>query len=66
MTTNQERAARLLKHYFRLIAQKSGIKWDSDNDSEIEQIVEAILDAASEKTDEAISDHNSAQISHKI
>lgn len=61
MATNQYDGARgtavhLLTHYLRLATQtpdnsKPGVpfKWDSDNDSEVAEIVDAILNAAREE-----------------
>lgn len=39
-------ATHLLKHYFRLVAERAGVQWDSDNDTEVEAIVDGILTAA--------------------
>ena len=49
---NRSEAKRLLKHYFRLIATNAGVPWDSDNDAEVEGIVECIIDAAREKLEQ--------------
>jgi len=68
MDKNAVRAAHNLTHYFTLIAEKQGLKLDSDSRAEIENIVEFILDAAKEYTDkaidEAIDSHNGAKVSH--
>lgn len=40
--TAQDRAADLLVHYFRIVFEKSGAGWDSDNTSEIYQAVDQI------------------------
>ena len=64
MNQKAQKAAHLLKHYFKLLAEKSGVNLDSDCMIEIEEIVENILDAAGEYTDECIDDHNQAKISH--
>lgn len=68
MNKHAREAARLLSYYFRLIAKKSGVNWDSDNDAEVAQIIEEILDAAAdhaeEHTAEQIENHNNARISH--
>lgn len=47
-------ATSLLQHYFRLVALESGIKWSSDNDSEVAQIVDALLQAARQESVDAI------------
>lgn len=39
-------ATHLLKHYFRLVAERAGVQWDGDNDVEIEAIVDGIITAA--------------------
>lgn len=38
----QDRAADLLIHYFRIAYQEAGIGWDSDNASEVVEIVDLI------------------------
>lgn len=40
----QERAADLLVHYFRIAFQEAGAGWDSDNASEVSEIVDLIGD----------------------
>lgn len=45
----REESKRYLKHYFRLLAEKAGVNWDSDNDAEIESAVDLIIDAAKEE-----------------
>lgn len=45
----REEAKRYFLYYFRLIAEKSGMNWDSDNDAEIETAVDLIIDAAKEE-----------------
>jgi len=42
------RARRLMYHYFAMIAEKVGIRWDSDNRSETMEIVDEILAAAAD------------------
>jgi hypothetical protein len=44
-----------LKYYFRLLATKQGIRWDSDNDAEVEAIVDYILDAVDQKLKKILS-----------
>ena len=44
--TAREDAIHLAQFYFRLIAQRAGVNWDSDNDAEIELLVCHIIDAA--------------------
>jgi hypothetical protein len=45
------KAKELLRHYFRLIAQRAEIHWDSDNDAEVEDIVDFIIGAAVERSE---------------
>jgi hypothetical protein len=45
----QRRAAELAQHYFRLIAQRAGVNWDGDNDTEIDLMIGHIVDAAAER-----------------
>jgi hypothetical protein len=52
MTTDQriiskiDEATRILAHYMRLAIEAAGLRWDSDNDAEMRQMVEAIVEAA--------------------
>lgn len=39
-------ATHLLQHYFSLVAQRAGVQWDSDNEAEVELIVDGLLGAA--------------------
>ena len=39
-------SASILKHYFRTIHDKLGLKWDSDSDAEIDEITESIYERA--------------------
>jgi hypothetical protein len=41
-------AAETLAWYFKRVFEKSGLKWDSDNDAEIRQIVDDIIQGAIE------------------
>ena len=69
MTQEQAAAARLLKSYLKAAFQAAGLKWDSDNDAEIEALVECLIDASTksaldcvytEVLDEEISRSNRA------
>lgn len=40
----EARATQLLTHYFSLIAQRAGVRWNSDNDIEVGEIVSLIFD----------------------
>lgn len=44
----REEAKRMMKYYFGLIAKRAGVTWDSDNDVEIEAIIDLIIDASKE------------------
>jgi len=46
--TSRDTAVRLLTHYFALLANKSGVRWDRDTASEIADAVDAIIAAARE------------------
>ena len=41
--SNKSTAQNTLCYYFRLLGKESGVGWNSDNDSEIASIVEAIF-----------------------
>lgn len=46
MTTDSAQAKRLLKHYLEIGFQASNYRWDSDNTSEVDEIVDSIIAAA--------------------
>ncbi len=43
---HEERAKSLMKFYFRLIAERAGVRWNFDNDSEIDELVDHLIAAA--------------------
>lgn len=47
---HKHEAVKLATYYFRLIAREAGINWDSDNNAEIEALVDFIIDAAVKET----------------
>lgn len=49
-------AAHLLKHYLRLIACRAGVNWNSDNDAEVDAIIEGILNAARQQAHDEIEE----------
>lgn len=49
-------AAHLLKFYLRMVARSAGVNWDSDNDAEVDAIVECILNAARKQAHEEIQE----------
>ena len=49
-------AAHLLSYYLRMIARQAGVNWDSDNDAEVDAIVECILNAARQQAHEEIEE----------
>jgi hypothetical protein len=42
VTTSRGRAADLLTHYLRTAFEGAGLKWDSDNSYEVDQLVDAL------------------------
>lgn len=42
----EDRAGDLLVHYFRTLAMRCGVGWDTDMESEIRDAVRCIIDAA--------------------
>lgn len=40
-----ERAKALLIHYFKTLFEAQGLQWNEDNESEIADIIDAILEA---------------------
>lgn len=48
--SHEDRAKELAKYYFQLIAERAGVEWDSDNDAEIECLVNAIISASVSET----------------
>jgi hypothetical protein len=54
---NAETAADFLIHYFRMIAKRAGIEWDSDYSAEIRNAVDRLMDAARDIAQEEIAAH---------
>jgi len=54
---NAVKAKKLLVHYFRITMEAAGIKYDTDNTSEIEQIIDAILEAADDQAADRMDTH---------
>lgn len=55
MTTSdisRNSAVRLLRFYLKSTRQAVGLIWDSDNDSEVEMLIDYIIDATCQKIDE--------------
>lgn len=50
--SNYEDAVHLFKYYFRLAAIKQGIKWDNDNDVEIEAAIDSLINATIDRIKE--------------
>ena len=48
-SVNRERAQRLLRHYFNLVARAAGLLLDSDAYAELNGIVDCIVDAAKQE-----------------
>jgi hypothetical protein len=44
--TDRETAIRLLRHYLRLPWERAGLRWDGDNEGEIEALVDCLIGAA--------------------
>lgn len=51
----EEKAKEYFQHYFKLIADRAGVRWDSDNDAEVAAAVEYVIDAAVERVKNAIA-----------
>lgn len=45
----RERAKELAQYYFARLARHAGMYWGQDNDSEIELLIDLIIDAAQEE-----------------
>src|SRR6266496_3353648 len=56
MSDAQRRATDLAQFYFRLIAQRAGVKWDGDNDTEVDLMVGYIIDAAAARLHAPLDD----------
>lgn len=48
----REKAKRMLRHYLKNLVITGGGRWESDNDSEVGDIVDFIVDAAVEAAKE--------------
>ncbi len=46
MTTDKQRATSLLQHYLKFGFDAAGYRWDGDNQSEVDEIVDSIIAAA--------------------
>ncbi len=53
---HEERATHLLQGYFRMLAERIGIRWDSEMDAEIASIVEHVIAAAQADSIPSIAD----------
>lgn len=53
---NREAAKRLLVHYFRVVMERNGGRFDYDNQVEIESIVDAIIEAVPKPPDPRLND----------
>ena len=49
MSAKRAQARRLMQHYFKLVAERAGVKWDHDNVAEIGDLVDLLIDAAKEE-----------------
>jgi Mg2+ and Co2+ transporter CorA len=45
-------ATDLLTYYFKTLFKSSGLEWNSDNDAEIEALIEAIIESSKSEIDE--------------
>ena len=43
---HKHESKKLMKHYFKLIATNAGLDWTSDNDAEIDALVEYLITAS--------------------
>jgi len=62
---NRAQAINIFVYYFKLIAEKSEIRWDSDNAAEITAAVEAIfdeIDKVENKSASDLQDHFNTQV----
>ena len=55
------RARQLLAGYFQMLFKATGLRWDDDNQLEIESIIDAILEAAQRGDADTIANHNQIQ-----
>ena len=47
--SNKDRAKRLAVSYIRTLFRAAGLKFDGDNQSEIEELIDCIVDAAKDE-----------------
>jgi hypothetical protein len=55
-------AKRTLQHYFRMIAKNAGVHWDSDNDAEVEEIIDNLMSEVDERIANAIENHKNGAV----
>lgn len=52
--SRKEHAVKLLTHYLRVAFTAAGARWDTDNDAEVRELVDAVCEAAVGEAVEAI------------
>lgn len=57
---HRDKAVSLLQHYFRMIGEKSDMKWNADLDLEVGQIVDEIFAAAAVELDRLLAERAAA------
>ena len=55
MRTGYEEAKHLLNHYMMEVWTKAGLKWDNDNNIEVDGIIDAIRDGVDEQIRNALA-----------
>jgi len=56
-TQQRARAVELLQHYFELIGRRAGIQWHADNNAELEELADALIEAAADKAADDMIEH---------
>lgn len=51
----RNRAKRLLTHYLKLLFKSAGLRWDSDTEAEIEEVIDDVIEAGQVYTDGKVS-----------
>jgi hypothetical protein len=55
MNSKREQAKQLMRHYFRLMAELAGARWDRDNVAEIDDLTDCLIDAAKDEIMEVLN-----------
>lgn len=62
---NREHAKRLMRNYFRALADAAGMRWDGDYDAELGLLCDCLIDAAKQELREEMQAVTEQVASHE-